>query len=110
MSVRLGLTSGFTPSSSRFARANSEAGIATIVAALRQPGVGRVALEAIGGYARKLTAALIEAGVTVFPVNPRRIKAFRDAEGLIAKTDRLDASLIARFAHVMADEASILLL
>ena len=37
-------------------------------------------------------------------VNPRRIKAFRDAEGLIAKTDKLDASLIARFAHVMADE------
>jgi len=83
---------------------NSEAGVATIVAALRQRGVGRVALEAIGGYARRLTAALIEAGLSVFVVNPRRIKAFRDAEGLIAKTDRLDAGLIARFAHVMADE------
>jgi transposase len=83
---------------------NNEVGIAAIVAALGQRGVGRVALEAIGGYARKLTAALIEAGVTVFTVNPRRIKAFRDAEGLIAKTDRLDAGLIARFAHVMADE------
>jgi transposase len=35
-------------------------------------------------------------------VNPGRIKAFREAEGLIAKTDRLDAGLIARFAHVMA--------
>jgi transposase len=36
-------------------------------------------------------------------VNPRRIKAF-DAEGLIAKTDKLDASLIARFAHAMVHE------
>ena len=63
-----------------------------------------MALEAIGGYARKLVAALIEAGVTIFLVDPRRIKAFRDAEGLRAKTDRLDASLIARFAHAMADE------
>ena len=72
---------------------NSEAGIETIVAALRERGVGKVAIEAIGGYARKLVAALIEAGVNVFLINPRRIKAFRDAEGLIAKTDRLDAGL-----------------
>ena len=95
---------GFHPFGKSIRVRNTEEGIATIVAALGQRGVGRVALEAIGGYARKLTAALIEADVTVFLVNPRRIKAFRDAEGLIAKTDRLDASLIARFAYVMADE------
>ena len=95
---------GFHPFGKPIRVRNSEAGIAIIVAALGQRGVGRVALEAIGGYARKLVAALIEADVTVFMVNPRRIKAFRDAEGLIAKTDKLDASLIARFAHVMADE------
>jgi transposase len=95
---------GFHPFGKPIRVRNNEVGIAAIVAALGQRGVGRVALEAIGGYARKLTAALIEAGVTVFTVNPRRIKAFRDAEGLIAKTDRLDAGLIARFAHVMADE------
>jgi transposase len=95
---------GFHPFAKPMRARNSEAGVATIVAALRQRGVGRVAMEAIGGYAHKLVAALIEAGVTVFTVNPRRIKAFRDAEGLIAKTDRLDASLIARFAHFMADE------
>jgi transposase len=75
---------------------NTEAGIETILAALRERGAGQVAIEAIGGYARKLAMALIEA--------ERRIKAFRDAEGLIAKTDKLDASLIARFAHAMAHE------
>ena len=95
---------GFYPSARPIRARNDEAGIETIVAALRARGVGRVAIEAIGGYARKLTAALIEAGVTVFTVNPRRIKAFRDAEGLIAKTDKLDAGLIARFAHAMAHE------
>ena len=95
---------GFHPFAKPVRAPNREAGIATSVAALRLRGAGKVALEAIGGYARKLVAALIEAEVRVFLVNPRRIKAFRDAEGLIAKTDRLDASLIARFAHAMADE------
>ena len=90
---------GFHPFAKPIRARNNEGGVGTIVAALRHRGVGRVALEAIGGYARKLVAALIEAEVTVFLVNPRRIKAFRDAEGLRAKTDRLDASLIARFAH-----------
>ena len=56
---------------------------------MRERGVAKVALEAIGGYGRKLVAALIEADLNVFVVNPRRIKAFRDAEGLIAKTDKL---------------------
>lgn len=95
---------GFHPFAKPIRARNNEGGVGAIVAALRQRGVGRVALEAIGGYARKLVAALIEAEVTVFLVNPRRIKAFRDAEGLIAKTDKLDASLIARFAHAMAHE------
>jgi transposase len=95
---------GFYPFAKPIRAPNSDAGIATIVAALRLRGIGKAAIEAIGGYARRLVAALIEADVKVFLVNPRRIKAFRDAEGLIAKTDRLDASLIARFAHAMADE------
>jgi transposase len=76
-----------------------------IVAALRQRG-GRP-----GGargdrrlHPQAHRRRLIEAEVTVFLVNPGRIKAFRDAEGLRAKTDRLDASLIARFAHAMAHE------
>jgi transposase len=66
--------------------------------------VSKVVLEAIGSYARKLVCGLVEAGFSVFVVNPRRIKAFRDAEGLIAKTDRLDAALIARFAHKMSQD------
>jgi transposase len=97
---------GFHPFARPIRARNSDSGVETIVAALRLRGVGKVALEAIGGYARKLVAALIEADLKVFVVNPRRIKAFRDAEGLIAKTDKLDAGLIARFAHAMAHECA----
>ena len=82
---------------------NTEADIARLVARLCEVGVARVVLEAIGTYAQRLVLALREAGLQVGIVNPRRIKAFRDAEGRRAKTDRLDAQLIARFALVMSD-------
>ena len=100
----LWLDLGFHPFAKPIRAPNTEAGIETILAAVRERGAGQVAIEAIGGYARKLAMAMSEAEVKVFLVNPRRIKAFRDAEGLTAKTDKLDASLIARFAHAMAHE------
>jgi transposase len=62
---------GFHPFARPIRARNSDAGIETIVAALRLRGVGKVALEAIGGYARKLVAALIEADLNVCVVNPR---------------------------------------
>jgi transposase len=95
---------GFFPAAKPLRAVNEPIGIAKIISVLRARGVGRVVLEAIGSYARKIICALVEAGFQVFVVNPRRIKAFRDAEGLIAKTDRLDAALIARFAHNMSQD------
>lgn len=94
---------GLAPSGATFRFANEPAGIARLVAQVKQAGVARVVLEAIGSYAQPLVLALVEAGLAVGIVNPRRIKAFREAEGRRAKTDRLDARLIARFALVMAD-------
>jgi transposase len=91
------------PSPATFRVPNGPAGIAALVGRLEQAGVGRVVIEAIGTYARPLIAALQRAGLSVGIVNPRRIKAFRDAEGRRAKTDRLDAALIARFALAMTD-------
>ncbi|TCR59288.1 IS110 family transposase [Bosea sp. BK604] len=82
---------------------NEPAGIATLVARLRRHGVIRVALEAIGPYAERLIQALAGAGIAVGAVDPRRIKAWRTAEGRLAKNDRLDAALIARFALLMPD-------
>lgn len=94
---------GLAPSGKAFRVANAPAGIDTVVARLRRDGVVRVVLEAIGPYAQRLVDALVAAGFEVGVVNPRRIKAFRDAEGRRAKTDGLDARLIARFALTMTD-------
>ena len=93
----------FAPSGKAFRVANAPEGVAALVERLAREGVRRVVLEAIGPYAQRLVAALSLAGFEVGVVNPRRIKAFRDAEGRRAKTDRLDARLIARFALVMSD-------
>lgn len=94
---------GFAPSGKTFRVPNAADGIAAVVERLRHAGVGRVVLEAIGPYAQRLVSALASAGFEVGLINPRRIKAFREAEGRRAKTDRLDARLIARFALAMTD-------
>lgn len=95
---------GFAPSGKTFRVPNLAEGIATIIERLTREGVRRVVLEAIGPYAQRLVQALALAGFEVGIVNPRRIKAFRDAEGRRAKTDRLDARLIARFALTMNED------
>lgn len=76
----------------------------------------RVVCEATGGYERAVVAALLLAKVEVCVVNPGRVRAFALAEGLLAKTDRLDAQLLRRFGekvqprlHVPADQASSVL-
>ena len=94
---------GFAPCGKTFRATNTPQGIARIVEWLAAAGISRVVLEAIGPYAQRLVDALALAGFEVGIVNPRRIKAYRDAEGGRAKTDRLDAGLIARFALKMID-------
>ncbi|MCJ2032616.1 IS110 family transposase [Methylobacterium sp. J-068] len=94
---------GFHPAARPLRCANTPAGIERLIDALRQRGVLRVALEAIGPYAHPVTTALAGAGFAVALVDPRRVRAFRTAEGQIAKTDRLDAALIARFARRMPE-------
>lgn len=94
---------GFAPSGKTFRVPNLPHGIESILDRLHHEGISRVVIEAIGPYARHLVEVLVQAGIEVGLVNPRRIKAFRDAEGRRAKTDRLDAALIARFALVMPD-------
>lgn len=96
---------GLAPSGRVFRTANGPQGVATLVARLQREGVGKVVLESIGGYAARLVRALAEAGFEVGVVDPKRIRALRIAEGKRAKTDRLDAKLIARFALIMQDAA-----
>jgi transposase len=82
---------------------NAPKGVAALIGHLRRAGVTRVVIEAIGSYAARLTEALREGGFEVGVVDPRRIRAWRTAEGGRAKTDRLDAHLMARFALAMPE-------
>jgi transposase len=91
------------PSGRHFRIANTPAAVATIPGRLKRAGVERVVLEATGAPAACLVRTLGEADIPLGVVDPRRIKALRLAEGGRAKTDKLDAGLIARFALIMTD-------
>jgi len=64
-----------------------------------------VVMEATGGYEAMLAAELYAAGLPVAVVNPRRIRDFARANGQLAKTDKLDATVIATFAAKMQPPA-----
>ena len=95
---------------------NTASGHTRLLAVLRSlPGV-RVICEATGGYERAIVATLLLAKIEVCVVNPARVRAFAQAEGLLAKTDRLDAQLLRRFGqkvqprlHAPMDQAAITL-
>ena len=59
-----------------------------------------ITLEASGGYEALATALLGEAGLPVAVVNPRPVRDFARSQGILAKTDRLDARVIARYGQV----------
>ena len=64
---------------------------------LPQPETCLVVIEATGGYERLLVADLLDAGHLVAVVNPRQVRDFAKAFGILAKTDRIDAAVIAHF-------------
>ncbi len=61
----------------------------------------RIVLEATGGLERPVVAALHAAGLPVVVINPRQVRDFAKALGQLAKTDRLDARILAHFAAVI---------
>lgn len=79
--------------------ANDAAGRATLIGWLKKLSRPRVVCEASGGYERMLVSELLEAGIEVCLVHPGRVRAFAYAEGLLAKTDRIDARLLRRFGE-----------
>jgi transposase len=83
---------------------NDEAGVARLADRLRAARPALVVLEATGGLEVPLTAALATVGLAVAVVNPRQVRDFAKAVGQWAKTDALDAHLLARFAEVVRPE------
>jgi transposase len=81
---------------------NDRQGVDAIVAWLQGSGdVQRVVLEASGGYERLVVAALLAARLPVSVVNPRQVRDFAKATGRLAKTDRIDARVLAEFGHAI---------
>ena len=89
------------PDGDTWQAANDASGIAALVAHLDQLRPTLVVLEATGGYERPVTASLVAAGVPVAVVNPRQIRDFAKATGKLAKTDTLDAHVLAHFADAV---------
>ncbi|TWC60560.1 transposase, partial [Pseudomonas sp. SJZ080] len=86
------------PDGEGFELSNTSEGCAELLQRLSQYEVGRVLLEATGGYERKVMAALLGASFNVLRINPRRARAFAVAMGKSAKTDLIDAAVLADFA------------
>lgn len=80
---------------------HTEAGIAAVVERVRAVQPALVVLEASGGFEVAVTAALAHAGLPVAVVNPRQVRDFAKATGRLAKTDRLDAQVLAHFAEAI---------
>ena len=89
----------------RAAYSNDEAGLEQLIGWLRAFEVQLVVLEASGGYERLAAALLTQAGFAVAVVNPRQVRAFAIASGVLAKTDAVDARVLAHFAAVIRPAA-----
>ena len=83
---------------------NDESGIPALVARLRAVAPTLLVLEATGGYERPLVAALAAAGLPLVVANPRQIRDFARATGQLAKTDAIDADILALFAERVQPE------
>jgi len=92
------------PTAEAWQVANDAAGIADVCARLTQSAPVLIVLEATGGYESAAAAALGAAGLPVVVVNPRQVRDFAKAVGKLAKTDRIDAQVLALFAERVRPE------
>ena len=77
--------------------ANSKKGIAKLGKQMLVLGAKLIVVEATGGYEEAVVQALFEAGLPVALVSPQRVRQYAKAKGLLAKTDRIDAEVLAEF-------------
>lgn len=89
------------PGDGTHAFANDPDGHHKLVTHLQTLDVQSIVLEATGGYERAAVGALLAAELPVIVVNPRQVRDFARAIGKLAKTDRIDAAVLARFARTI---------
>jgi transposase len=93
------------PTGDSFRVRYDDAGLVTLVEHLRPLAPAVLVLEATGGYEVTVVATLARAALPVAVVNPRQIRAFARATGQLAKTDTLDARILALFAEAVRPAA-----
>jgi transposase len=92
--------------SQSFSIDNNQEGYRQLARRLPIPGGCLIVVEATGGYQRQLVLHLVDLGHLVAVVNPKRVRDFARALGEIAKTDRIDARLLARFGETFRPRAT----
>jgi transposase len=100
-SLETALTVGDQVICERFTHVHDDAGLAALTEVLRKGSVKLVVVEPSGGLERDVVASLAAAGVPVVVINGRLIRSFARSMGLLAKTDKIDAGVIAIFAERM---------
>jgi transposase len=96
------------PQAASFSEAHTDQGIALLVERLRKVHPEVVLLEATGGYETRIVGALAHARLPVVLINPRQVRDFAKATGRLAKTDRIDAQVLAHFAEAVHPEVRLL--
>lgn len=89
------------PSNETESLTNDRAGIEVLVQRFSEISPALIVVEATGGFERQVMRALASAELAVVVVNPRQVRDFAKATGQVAKTDRIDALVLARFAEAV---------
>lgn len=93
-----------TPSGERLSVANDAAGHCLLIETLQRMDITLIVMEATGGFEAVIASALALASLPVAVVNPRQVRDFAKALGKLAKTDAIDAHVLARFAEAVRPE------
>jgi transposase len=92
---------GVLPSQKTWSTTNDDEGISDLVVKFQELAPSLVLLEATGGLERRVLARLAGAGLPAMAINPRNVRDFAKSLGKLAKTDRIDALVLARFAQAI---------
>lgn len=91
-----------------FTISNDQEGVDELLRRLQGAGTELVVLEATGRYERLAASSIVSAGIPVAVVNPRQARDFAKAIGQLAKTDKIDAYVLARFARAVEPSPSVI--
>lgn len=89
------------PEEARFQESNNDSGIQALVGRLLSLQPQLILLEATGGYEILAAASLRQAGLPAHIINPRQVRDFARSSGRLAKTDKIDAAVLAHFAEAL---------